>query len=183
MINHSYTLLLDMPLLHMLYLKHHWRHAMKLLVSLSSSANILGHLSLKFVLIRYTKLWICISNLLQENRSTQVYAANNSCIIIFSRLIYDAKNPNGSNRVPILLRTILLVMFPFFSLFDSVNVNWSFCGNHCTPRVLTSGKCFSNIYTPSALPLHDICSKTFVELEIHFLACIPDIFLNLDKSA
>ena len=53
---------------------------------------------------------------------------HNSCIIIFPHMIFGAKNPNGLNRVAILVRTILLVMLSFSSLFDTVNVNWSFCG-------------------------------------------------------
>ena len=102
--------------------------------------------------------------------------SHNSSIIIFPRMVYGAKNLNGSNRVAILPRTALLVMLPFSSLFDTVNVNLSFCGNHCTPRVLTSDKLFCNISTPSAQSSHCICTKTFVELEIHFLACIPGFF-------
>ena len=107
---------------------------------------------------------------------------HNSCIIIFPHMIFGAKNPNGLNRVAILVRTILLVMLSFSSLFDTVNVNWSFCGNHCTPRVLTFGRCFSNISISSALSSHGICSKTFVQLEIHFLAYIPAVFHNFNKS-
>ena len=56
--------------------------------------------------------------------------SHSSCIIIFLRMTFGTKNPGGSNRVAILLRTILLVMLPFSSLFDTVNVNCSFCGNH-----------------------------------------------------
>ena len=176
-IPHSHILLLNMPLLHVSF-----EASLKTCNTTSCFPKfICKHLGTSVSEICSNSLHQCINFYLKRSFCSSP-CSHNSCIIIFPCMISGAQNPNGSNSVAILLRAILLLLLPFSSLFDTVNVNCSFYGNHCTLKVLISAKCFSYISTPSVPSLHGICSKSFAELEIHFAVRIPAVFHNLDIS-
>ena len=103
-----------------------------------------------------------------HNRDSQSF-----CKVTLATIMNGLMKPSGSNSAGIFFKTFRLVIGRSEATVGTESVETSLLLSHDRPRVLTTGSLLSAMVSCAAWSSVGISAMTFLELETHFLACIP----------